>query len=275
MHMTHEADDLLKKIEIWINREGYPFEMRVAQAFRKAGFIVTQSEFYKDPVTGLQRELDIVATVQKSSLTPNFILRLEFPIECKVTSEKPWLLLCSPEHDLADPGCVAQRYSSRAGIEVLSKLAQRRELRESNLFRLQPPVGYSLVQALGNENKDAAYSAIHAMSNALQSMATNWDEHPHRTDVVEIMIPTIVLSGRLFHCSLLEEGNINVSEITRGTLAWRHAFQNLTSTIINLVTINSVDAYAIELCESAKTFLKNYFEFARQVVRSKSAIRTV
>jgi hypothetical protein len=36
-------NELNKKIEEWINRGGFPFEMRVANAFINAGFNVSQS----------------------------------------------------------------------------------------------------------------------------------------------------------------------------------------------------------------------------------------
>ena len=34
--MTQGKDDLPEKLNEWLRREGYPFEMRVAQSFRKA-----------------------------------------------------------------------------------------------------------------------------------------------------------------------------------------------------------------------------------------------
>ena len=63
--MTQRKDDLSSKVEEWVNKQGYPFEMRVAAAFRKAGFGITQSDYYTDTETGTAREIDVVASMQR------------------------------------------------------------------------------------------------------------------------------------------------------------------------------------------------------------------
>ena len=46
-----------KRIKNWVLKNGYPFEMKVANLFQKKGFKITQSIHYKDFDTKKYREL--------------------------------------------------------------------------------------------------------------------------------------------------------------------------------------------------------------------------
>src|ERR1700682_737273 len=153
--MTQGKDDLPEKLNDWLRREGYPFEMRVAQSFRKAGFHITQSDYYTDPETNTPREIDVVATVQRST-KDNLIFRIMFLIECKSSTDKPWLLFCGPEKDMAAPARVTQRITSRMGMLVFYELADDTNVQQLALFSLRAPVGYGLTQAF-KKDKDLAY----------------------------------------------------------------------------------------------------------------------
>ena len=80
-----------KSLKNWILKNGYPFEMKVANLFQKKGFKITQSIFYKDIDTNKYRELDILAHYGKliNDVSFNFC----FVIECKKSIEKPWIVL--------------------------------------------------------------------------------------------------------------------------------------------------------------------------------------
>ena len=51
-----EHDSILKVCE-WLEKQGYPLEMLVAQAFQKEDFLVSLSDFYEDFETKSQREI--------------------------------------------------------------------------------------------------------------------------------------------------------------------------------------------------------------------------
>ena len=51
--------EIEKKLKKWLNEQGYPLEMQVAESFRKAGFDVSQSDYYLDPETNILREIDV------------------------------------------------------------------------------------------------------------------------------------------------------------------------------------------------------------------------
>jgi hypothetical protein len=54
-------DELEKKVKAWILKNGYLFEMKVANLFKKSNFKVSQSLLYKDIDSNKLRELDIIS----------------------------------------------------------------------------------------------------------------------------------------------------------------------------------------------------------------------
>jgi len=57
-----KSDDLGRRVTEWLSGQGYPLEMKVASAFRKEGFSVSQGTYYADPESGNNREIDVVTT---------------------------------------------------------------------------------------------------------------------------------------------------------------------------------------------------------------------
>jgi hypothetical protein len=268
--MTQEKDELLPKLDEWLRREGYPFEMRVAQAFRKAGIHITQSDYYIDPETKTPREIDVVAIAQKAT-KDNLIFRIIFLIECKSSTDKPWLLFCGPQKDMLAPARVAQRIASKMGMRVFHELAGNASLQELPLFSIRAPFGYGLTQAFkkGNE-KDVAYAAMCSVGNAARATAVMWNGHPHEDRIVELIFPVIAIDGRLFQCNLDDTGDISVTEITWATLLWRNALPPLSNTIIDVQTASSIDSFAGQSFEAARTLLTEYYDLvAKTLVRFK------
>ena len=83
---------ITEEVHTWLEGEGFPLEMRVAAAFRKAGFEVRQSDVYMDHESGKTREIDVIAT-DSDYLG---VVVTHFVIECK-SSKKPWILLSSDD----------------------------------------------------------------------------------------------------------------------------------------------------------------------------------
>lgn len=267
--MTH-ANDLQSQIREWLQREEYPFEMKVAQAFAKAGFTVQQSDYYDDPETGVQREVDVVARVQRY-VSNGIILRILFLVECKSSLDKPWLLFCSTKRaSLADPGRVSQRVSSGAAVHVLLGIAEDEDVQNLALFRVRDPAGYGLKQAfLKEKQKDAAYAAMASIGDAARAAAKHWTKHPWEPRIVEIIFPVIVIDGRLFKCWLDEATVLSVSEISCGTLVWRTPFEHLTIMIVDVQTAASIEEFASESFQSARTLLTNYCDTVVKLIEAQ------
>ena len=79
--------DLKERISEWLQRQGYPLEMRVAEACAKSGFRVRQSDYYVDPVFDKPREIDVSASLQRE--VGEVLAKLSLSIECKADNSKP------------------------------------------------------------------------------------------------------------------------------------------------------------------------------------------
>ena len=78
------------KVNEWLEKGGYPLEMRAAAAFREVGFPVRQSTYYVDAETSKAREIDVQAEI-KSDIG---LVNINFFVECK-SGKNPWVLFCS------------------------------------------------------------------------------------------------------------------------------------------------------------------------------------
>jgi len=79
------------KIKDWLLKGGIPFEMEVSNMFIDEGFTVAQSIYYKDIDEGKYRETDIIA--YRYSYINGVFVNLTFVIECKLSPDKPWVVL--------------------------------------------------------------------------------------------------------------------------------------------------------------------------------------
>src|ERR1039457_5057306 len=132
--------ELENKVRAWLDEQGYPLEMRVACAFRRAGFRIRQYDYCRDPTTNAQREIDVVAHIDRE--IERRLVRVQFMIECKLSRSKPSLMFCSPDIRLAPPARVAQRTASPTASAVLDGLAQRKEIQDLELFCIIEPPAY-------------------------------------------------------------------------------------------------------------------------------------
>ena len=86
-----KEQDIKTKLLAWLNTQGYPLEMQVAQEFQSSGFTVTQSLYYADPETAKQREIDVVAR-KEGEWSDYFLLNIQFAISCKNATKRPWVV---------------------------------------------------------------------------------------------------------------------------------------------------------------------------------------
>lgn len=152
---------MIPSVKKWLEDQGFTLEMRVAAAFRAAGFEVRQASSYRDPETGKHREIDVLA------LTSDRIGNLEITlaIECKST-KKPWVLLSSPDtldaFNLLFAFCVTSPRSRKAMVDHLDRCSDLLPW-----WRKDGLIGYSLRQA--HSDVDVGYAASMSAAKAATS----------------------------------------------------------------------------------------------------------
>jgi len=256
-----EGTGLKAKVGQWLETQGYPLEMQVARAFLKEGFAIRQSEYYEDPETKVARETDVIAHAQ--ALLSGCLIRITVCAECKASKEKPWVLLTSPQCGLAGPAQVVQRAASRLGTKFLASVAHDKRYQALELLRLPDRPGFGVTQAFTSGN-DVAYAACISASKAASGLAAKADIASERQGpVAEILLPVVIIEGRLFECFLDEHGSVIVNEVAEGTLVWRNQLVHMPHTIIRIVTLASLTKFVQEFSAAASLFLASDDEIKR------------
>jgi hypothetical protein len=262
-------DELRRKVPDWLKNQGYPLEMEVARAFLKAGFRTLQSEYYEDPETKTPREIDVVADDQDE--IAGCLVRLTVCTECKVSKGKPWILLTSKETSLAAPARVAQRAASALGRKFLRSVAQSKAYQSLRLFQLPPRPAYGLMQAL-TTGSDLAYAACMSAAKATAAMLAEADTaNRPQGGVLEIVVPAIVIDGRLFESFLKESGEMVVNEVSEGTLVWRNSLVRAPHTIIRVITTPYLPQFIQEVQEASSLLLNSKDEVKRLLLSTNAS----
>ena len=238
----------------WLQGQGYPLEMLVAKSFRRAGFRVIQSEYYVDPDLKTEREIDLVAW--RTKISSEFTARIDMSVECKASSDKPWVLFTSEDTRISRGASVAQRAASRLGHSLLRRFTDREEIRGLPLFDLPERPGYGLTQAF-TSGQDVAFAAASSAAKAALHSAVQADSHTRVVPgpVVQVSFSGVVIDGRLFECFLDESENMRVEEVDSGVLLWRNPVVGEPHTIIHISTVRSLDALATAVNETASGLL--------------------
>jgi hypothetical protein len=211
-----DSPSLRDKVLAWLEKQGYPLEMRVAALLReKTKFSIRQGWHYTDLESTQSREIDVVATAGELY----GFAAVHFLIECKAPGS-PWVLFTS-EHTMENFNrLTAFGAISRDGkgplTEELMSLKDEFTPRVKALpwFWHQEPVGYSLVQALGGNSETPYAAAISATKAALYCHASS----PEHNTPPRFMVtfPVVVTSAPLFECFLEANGKPTLREIERG-----------------------------------------------------------
>ena len=267
------AEDWLPKVESALARSGVPLEMYVAQQFRRGGFDVAQAEFYEDPISEQQREIDIVAT--RSEKIGDDSVRLVFAVECKASRDKPWVMFVGhprmrPERQwrwqLAMGG-VGNHRGSRLRFELSAGV------RDLPVFSDGRSPAYGMVQlVLGSEKddperKDQSYAATMQASKAAVALTKQIDSGIKSglwgvltNSTASIGFPLVVLDGRLVTARLGDDDDSVILEETgRHALMVRNPDIGATSSQLFVVTREALP----ELVSGLATACQYVFEWAK------------
>ena len=270
--------DLQAKVLSWLGAQGYPLEMSVARAFRSSGLSVSQAWPYVDVETGQQRETDLLVTRRFGEEADR--VRVSLVIECKTSRGKPWVLFTDDKQRMHPRARVAQRFV--APMEATSASWYRPYARVPGLAAAPLIAGsgtpaYALTKvtfADKQSNEDAAFGALMSVGKAAAGVQT-WLSRAYKAPEREeraLILPVLVLDAPLFICRLGEDENLNLEEVTRGSLDWhfRVGKQGTPTTIVEVVTKEAVEQLPADLEATAEAFWAAKIE----VVDSVAVVRT-
>ena len=231
-------DDLEKKLLSWLSKQGYPLEMTVASVFARAGFRVIQSEFYSDPLTNKQREIDLYASLQRNVGSTFF--RLAVFTECKAGKSKPWIVFVTRGPKLSDAARVVQRSSNSMGLEWLREISRRKDVCELPIFQLPTAPGYGITAAFSDSGVDAPYTAIMGAATAADSEAQAGNKVEEARRFFAVHFPIVVTDAPLFACSLGNDNNPKLERVDKTVLAWRNRVYGPPYCIVHVVAASAM-----------------------------------
>lgn len=253
--MNGSNEEFFAGVRKWLEKQGYPLEMTVAKVFQEARFRVSSSDYYKDADTATLREIDVTATLLTNLSNEgrkSTFLQVSCCVECKLSLGKPWLLFTAQ-------GNSEDFFLSHAICsDSLQALLIRREQLRRNLNHLPPfslkPTAYG-VTAAHSDNLDIPYKAMQGAYKAslhhlreLDSMSTSDEIH------VGLVVPVIVIDGRLLQCSMASDGEIELEEVSSGTVHWKGGAYETNAPFIFVATKEGLHKFTKQLCDFADEF---------------------
>ena len=87
-----------------------------------------------------------------------------------------------------------------------------------------------------------------------------YSQHPKYTHsagkkICELFIPVIVISGELFEGFLNSENKISLSKVEQSAILWSNPICGNRATIVNIVTVQRLGNFCIEIKKSSKALL--------------------
>jgi hypothetical protein len=253
-------DQLETRISEWLTTQGYPLEMKVASALRKEDFFVNQSPYYTDPETNTSREIDIIATKGDEI----GFLEVAFIIECKNSTERPWVLFTAERHE--------EGRNKFFTFAILSDLARKKlvdrlwaplTLKDKvplNWFDKPERTAYGVTAAF-TSGEDSAYKAvIGALKASINWNGPNKDEYSRP---LRFVFPVVVFGGRLFETYLDANGKMVTQEVEEGFVTNNRSINGSVCSSVHVVTEKRLPTFckeASELTNQLLTLLKPELE---------------
>jgi hypothetical protein len=251
--MTSNQNNLESTVTQWLEEQGYPLEMQVAEAFHEAKLSVTQSEYFTDPESGKPREIDVVAR-SDGEWVNYFILDIVFAVECKKASKKPWVVFGTEPRE-HEPKFLYQSWvSSSTGKMLKRRMADSASVHSLALLQTPRNRGYGITEAL-TTGKDVPYEAVMSATKYAHAfvMKTNQKEQPAlelKQEVVycSLVFPIVVLDGKLFEAHLDKSGELKVMEVDKSVLLWKYPLSptDQSQTVVRISTLKDLPNLVIE-----------------------------
>lgn len=249
---TPHTRPLETRLEEWLAGSGYPLEMQAAQAFRRAGFNVSQGQYYSDAEMGKGREIDVVA----SNATGGFPgVMVKAVIECKRSPGKPWVLFTNESNPFSLLSFLVST-ASRTGHIFINRARATGVLTRLDQFKAPERVAYGMTQGFTEaheNNVDVTYKATMSAVKAAMWTVKEHEAHWEALDAVGLVVfPVIVIDAPLFEYYL--DGDVpTLKRINRGILHVTHP-DGSGSMHVDIVTQEACATYAAGIAACVEAF---------------------
>lgn len=241
------------KIKEWLLKGGLPFEMKVSNMFLDSGFTVAQSVYYKDADEGKYRETDIIAYRYKK--INGVFVNLTFVIECKSSTDKPWIILKNDRlsNSVDDENRI---YFSEKFKLSMSMIKNSTNYKSDLIFKNNVKYGYAIVTGL-NSGNDRAYEAIQTVLKSCEHFVISTDTSK-REKVCNLYFPTIIIQGKLFNASMLPNNDLELKSVNKEQVILSRSYHEYNNSIIRIYNDVDLEQNILELKLCCDEFFEKY-----------------
>lgn len=248
------------KIKDWLLKGGLPLEMKFSRALLKGGFEVAQSVYYRDPETDKFRETDIVAS--KYERINETWIHLTFVIECKKSTDKPWVILKNERLSNSIDNLLPIYHTDNASNFI--NASNKNEYKSPLLFRNDRNLGYS-VQTAFNNGSDRSYESIQSVTKACEYFAHKVSQ---RSKVCAFYFPVVLVDGTLCEASYLEE-EIEIDEVNYSEILITRSFHEFGNAHIHIFDNSNLKEVVKRLDNLSNEFFAKYKHLLENQSNSK------
>lgn len=219
------SDDVRRKVQNWLQKTGYPLEMRVAQAARRANPLwVDQSRNYLDAQSGKVRETDVVVGWgDRRGQSGGYVYLV---IECKARPA-PWVVFDDGDLPTDDPEQRLWWTAFRTPDDPFGNvrpISVRPDAFTGDTLLGPSRVGTAVVEATFSEKtteRNMAWDAVRSAVSAAHGLLSEFSPSKLRRDEAALAaFPVVVTSGALFR-SYLDGSEVAVEEVDRAEVRAR------------------------------------------------------
>jgi hypothetical protein len=208
-------------VDAWLASTGYPVESAAAQALEKAGFEVDLGRLYRDPDTGVRREIDVAARTRLMyDVEPR---RVRLVVECKHL-EKPWVIL-TRDREVTSIDVLSWLIASNRARELLVERATEALRRAPHSQTGIPdwlstprPHGSAIVAQPRSDRDPESRKGPHDAIAQLEAGALGLvAEHP---GALTVSWPILVVRGSLYQAKLGDAGELKAEPVEWQRVVW-------------------------------------------------------
>jgi len=246
---SQHQEDLLRKVDTWVESSGRALELRTARTLKLAGANVVQvSRRYEGTTTGQRREMDVYAAFTWRA-APGVDAQLRVSVECKSSNEKPWVAFRDEwktlPSELFESSFVFKNGSYTGLTEPLAEL-----------WRGLPPFlpSYAMTHIvtadLGarkpSDGRNTAHDAVRqAMSGASALRSEYLASQSSHQKRAHLVVATVVTVAPLFACHLDAAGHV-VTQPVDSLAVWEPRHDG-RSTLVFVLSENAFQDFASDL----------------------------
>lgn len=244
-------DELVTKVQAWLNKQGYPLEFRSALALRNAGLDITMGSYFKSG-SGQPREVDILCDMSFPNDEERRVRKMRLLVECKYSKYPIVLPSFLAQHGGALNFMSIPRTASLRDAPI-DLLQYEKSLLDTFIFSPAVPHAHGIVSAFRENprNTDAAFNAVRKACSIAWDHVAELDASPVSNKVEFAVFPVVILDAPMFLATLdTRTGDVAARPIDIARVSWGAGSRDSIATIVSAAHVEKFAEWAVRSLRS-------------------------